>query len=131
MRSTEGKEGVDCSVQLFVQCKKRPRKGGNVIDTAEERGSRKETQRDEGIGGGGCEQCVRECYLQQKASGLCLPYFPSFLFSDNTNHPHLFLLCFSLAEQRLSQLVIVPPDCVTACHNGCSTFQRVLIRRWN
>lgn len=61
MRATEGKEGVDSAVQLLVQCKKRLRKGGNVIDTDEDGGSRKETQRDEGIGGGGCEQ---ECYLQ-------------------------------------------------------------------
>lgn len=50
MRATEGKEWVDSAIQLFVQCKKRLRKGGNVIDTDEERGSRKEMQRDEGIG---------------------------------------------------------------------------------
>lgn len=64
MRATEGKEWVDSAVQLLVQCKKRLRKGGNVIDTDEERGSRKERQRDGGIGGRGCEQRVRECYLQ-------------------------------------------------------------------
>lgn len=54
MRATEGKERVDSAVQLFVQCKKRLRKGGDVIDTDEDGGSGKETQRDEGIGGGGC-----------------------------------------------------------------------------
>lgn len=63
--ATEGKKrGSTVWPNFLFSVKKRLRKGGNFIDTDEDGGSRKETQRDEGIGGGGCEQCVRECYLQ-------------------------------------------------------------------